>query len=169
MGNAILGGAKGLVGFGMGLAKVASSKVGHKVKNSTTDSNSIIILTDKNVILAKQGDINEYDFDDAFEIFEARQDETFVGIVDVYDDCENKILENIAQTKWNSFKNQLRKIKKDAEQIGFDGGVGSDTEEDDDGFAEAEKKITKLKKMLDSGLISQEDFDSKKAEILSAI
>lgn len=169
LGNAILGGAKGLVGFGMGLAKVAGSKVGHKVKNSTTDSNSIIILTDKNVILAKQGDINEYDFDDAFEIFEARQDETFVGIVDVYDDCENKILENIAQTKWNSFKNQLRKIKKDAEQIGFDGGVGSDTEEDDDGFAEAEKKITKLKKMLDSGLISQEDFDSKKAEILSAI
>ena len=41
--------------------------------------------------------------------------------------------------------------------------------EDDDGFAEAEKKITKLKKMLDSGLISQEDYDSKKAEILSAI
>ena len=167
--NAIFGGAKGLVGFGMGLAQVAGSKVGYKVKNSTTDSNSIIILTDKNVILAKQGDINEYDFDDAFEIFEARQDETFVGIVDVYDDCENKILENIAQTKWNSFKNQLRKIKKDAEQIGFDGGVGSDKEEDDDGFAEAEKKITKLKKMLDSGLISQEDFDSKKAEILSAI
>ena len=60
-------------------------------------------------------------------------------------------------------------VWKDAEQIGFDGGVGSDTEEDDDGFAEAEKKITKLKKMLDSGLISQEDFDSKKAEILSAI
>ena len=168
--NAIFGGAKGLVGFGMGLAQVAGSKVGYKVKNSTTDSNSIIILTDKNVILAKQGDINEYDFDDAFEIFEARQDETFVGIVDVYDDCENKILENIAQTKWNSFKNQLRKIKKDTEQIGFSGGENFDSKEEaDDEFAEAEKKITKLKKMLDSGLISQEDFDSKKAEILSAI
>lgn len=170
LGNAILGGAKGLVGFGMGLAKVASSKVGHKVKNSTTDSNSIIILTDKNVILAKQGDINEYDFDDAFEIFEARQDETFVGIVDVYDDCENKILENIAQTKWNSFKNQLRKIKKDTEQIGFSGGENFDSKEEaDDEFAEAEKKITKLKKLLDNGLISQEDFNAKKAEILSAL
>lgn len=170
LGNAILGGAKGLVGFGMGLAKVAGSKVGHKVKNSTTDSNSIIILTDKNVILAKQGDINEYDFDDAFEIFEARQDETFVGIVDVYDDCENKILENIAQTKWNSFKNQLRKIKKDTEQIGFSGGENFDSKEEaDDEFAEAEKKITKLKKLLDNGLISQEDFNAKKAEILSAL
>ena len=170
LGNAILGGAKGLVGFGMGLAKVASSKVGHKVKNSTTDSNSIIILTDKNVILAKQGDINEYDFDDAFEIFEARQDETFVGIVDVYDDCENKILENIAQTKWNSFKNQLRKIKKDTEQIGFSGGADFVSKgEDEDEFAEAEKKITKLKKLLDNGLISQEDFNAKKAEILSAL
>ena len=61
------------------------------------------------------------------------------------------------------------RVWKDAEQIGFDGGVGSDTEEDGDGFAKAEKKITKLKRMLDSGLISQEDFDSKKAEILSAI
>ena len=170
LGNAILGGAKGLVGFGMGLAKVAGSKVGHKVKNSTTDSNSIIILTDKNVILAKQGDINEYDFDDAFEIFEARQDETFVGIVDVYDDCENKILENIAQTKWNSFKNQLRKIKKDTEQIGFSGGENFDSKEEaDDEFAEAEKKITKLKKLLDNGLISQEDCNAKKAEILSAL
>lgn len=170
LGNAILGGAKGLVGFGMGLAKVAGSKVGHKVKNSTTDSNSIIILTDKNVILAKQGDINEYDFDDAFEIFEARQDKTFVGIVDVYDDCENKILENIAQTKWNSFKNQLRKIKKDTEQIGFSGGENFDSKEEaDDEFAEAEKKITKLKKLLDNGLISQEDFNAKKAEILSAL
>ena len=170
LGNAILGGAKGLVGFGMGLAKVAGSKVGHKVKNSTTDSNSIIILTDKNVILAKQGDINEYDFDDAFEIFEARQDETFVGIVDVYDDCENKILENIAQTKWNSFKNQLRKIKKDTEQIGFSGGENFDSKEEaDDEFAEAEKKITKLKKLLDNGLISQEDLNAKKAEILSAL
>ena len=60
-------------------------------------------------------------------------------------------------------------VWKDAEQIGFDGGVGSDTEEDDDGFAEAEKKITKLKKLLDNGLISQEDFNEKKAEILSAL
>lgn len=39
----------------------------------------------------------------------------------------------------------------------------------DDEFALAEEKISKLKKMLDDGLISQEDFDSKKREILTAI
>lgn len=32
-------------------------------------------------------------------------------------------------------------------------------DENDDEFALAEKKIAKLKKMLDGGLISQEDFD----------
>ena len=42
-------------------------------------------------------------------------------------------------------------------------------DENDDEFALAEEKISKLKKMFDDGLISQEDFDSKKREILIAI
>lgn len=165
--SAIFGGPKGIVGYGMGLAKVAASKMGHKAANSTTDSNTLIILTDKNVILARQSDINGYDFDDASEIFEARQDENFVGIVDIYDDCENKVLDNIAQVKWNSFKNQLRKIKKEMEQIGFDDD--SSVTEEKDNFAELEKKLTQFKKMLENGLISQEDFDAKKAELLGSI
>lgn len=169
LGGALSGGISGLVGFGLGIAKAGASRIANNFVSDMTESKSIMILTNKNVILAKSDEINEYDFEDASDIFQVRQDETLAGVVDVYDDCENKILDNIAQTKWNVFKTQLRKIKKDAEQIGFDGGSGSGSEEDDDGFAEAEKKITKLKKMLDSGLISQEDFDSKKAEILSAI
>lgn len=169
LGGALSGGLSGLVGFGLGIAKAGASRLANNFVNDITESKAIMILTNKNVILAKSDEINEYDFEDASDIFQVRQDQTLAGVVDVYDDCENKILDNIAQTKWNSFKNQLRKIKKEAEQIGFDGGAASASEEDDDGFAEAEKKITKLKKMLDSGLISQEDFDSKKAEILSAI
>lgn len=38
-----------------------------------------------------------------------------------------------------------------------------------DSFAAAKEKITQLKEMLDSGLITQDDFDSKKKEILSEI
>ncbi len=45
--------------------------------------------------------------------------------------------------------------------------IAANNEEDE--FAEAEKKITKLKKMLDSGLISQEDFDAKKSDILASL
>ena len=170
LGGALAGGLSGLVGFGLGIAKAGASRIASNLVNDVTESKSIMILINKNVILAKSDEINEYDFEDASDIFQIRQDQTLAGVVDVYDDCENKILDNIAQTKWNSFKTQLRKIKKDTEQIGFSGGADFVSKgEDDDGFAEAEKKITKLKKMLDSGLISQEDFDSKKAEILSAI
>lgn len=38
-----------------------------------------------------------------------------------------------------------------------------------DNFAAAKEKITQLKEMLDSGLITQDDFDSKRKEILSEI
>lgn len=167
--KALLGGVKGISELGVGLGKAAFGKVGHKAVNSAIDSNSLLILTDKNVILAKKEYINDYAFDDASEIFVARQDETFAGIVDIYDDCENKVIDNIAQIKWNSFKNQLRKIKKEAEQIGFDGNTGDISGSLDDPFAEMEMKLAKFKKMLDSGLISQEDFDAKKAEILSSM
>lgn len=170
LGGALSGGLGGLVGFGLGIAKAGASRVAKNFVKDITKSESIMILTNRNVILAKLDEINEYDFEDASDIFEARQDDTLAGVVDIYDDCENKILDNIAQTKWNFFKTQLRKIKKEAEQS----DMGNETEAtttdgDDDGFAEAEKRITKLKKLLDSGLISQEDFDLKKAEILNSI
>lgn len=170
IGKALTGGGfRGLLGLGMGMAKAAGARVAKDFVNDVTESKSFMILTNKNVILVKPEEVNGYDFDEASEIFRAQQDETFAGVIDVFDDSENKVLDNIAQIKWNSFKNLLRKIKKEAEQIGFDGGSGNIADEDDDGFAEAEKKITKLKKMFDSGLITQEEFDSKRAEILSSI
>lgn len=167
LGNALHGGINGLLGFGLGIAKAGATRVTKNFVNDMTNSKSFMILTNKNVILIKPDEINEYDFEDASDIFEARQDDTLAGVIDIYDDCENKVLDNIAQTKWNFFKNQLRKIKKGSE---FNNeAVLSTSNENDDEFAEAEKRIIKLKKLLDNGLISQEDFDSKKADILSSI
>lgn len=159
------GGIGGLFSKGVEFAMSAGSRVAKSTLSEITDSKGILLLTNKNVILAKQDEINEYDFDDAYEIFSAQADELYAGLVDVYNDEGNKVLDNIDQTKWNSFKTQLRKQKKQAEQIGFE---SSENDEEDE-FAAAEKKIAKLKKMLDGGLISQEDFDSKKKEILAAI
>lgn len=59
-------------------------------------------------------------------------------------------------------------MKKEANQIGFSDATESSVNEEDE-FAIAEKKITKLKKMLDNGLISQDEFNSKKSEILAEI
>ena len=99
-------------------------------------------------------------------MFTAKEDDTLAGVVDIYDDCNNLILDNVAQTGWNLFRNQLRKIRKEAEHNLLE---NSSSNEETDEFEIATQKITKLKKMLDAGLISQEDFDSKKAEILSNI
>lgn len=168
-GRILSGGFGGLLDVGVSLVKSAGSRIAKEFISNQTSSRAFMLLTDKNVLLAKPDEINEYDFDDASEIFQARSDETLAGVVDIYDDCENKVLDNIAQTKWNLFKTQLRKIKKEAEQSALDSGNMNPQSEEIDEFAEAEKKITKLKKMLDSGLISQEDFDKKKADILSTI
>lgn len=164
----LFGGPKALAGAAINLAKAATPRIAKGAVNNKADSKGFMLLTDKNVILAKPDGIMDYDFNEATEIFSARQDEMLVGIVDIYDDCENMVLDNIAQTKWNVFKNQLRKIKKESEQIAIEES-SMPKENDIDSFEEAEKKITKLKKMLDSGLISQEDFDAKKTEILSEI
>ncbi len=166
LGRILSGGFSGLVSTGIDIAKAAGSRV---AKGVVTDwsGKSFILLTNKNVILVKPDEINEYDFEDASDIFQARQDETLAGVVDIYDDCENKVFDNIAQTKWNVFKTQLRKAKKESENMAASTPIAANNEEDE--FAEAEKKITKLKKMLDSGLISQEDFDAKKSDILASL
>ena len=164
-GKIMKGGFGGLISAGIDIAKAAGSRVTNSIVGDWAGK-SFMLLTNKNVILLKPDEINEYDFEDASEIFKARQDETLAGVVDIYDDSENKILDNIDQTKWNIFKTQLRKVKKESATLALE---SSSTEEEIDEYAEAEKKITKLKKMLDNGLISQEDFDSKKSDILSAL
>ena len=44
-----------------------------------------------------------------------------------------------------------------------------ESSEEEDEFTIAQNKILKLKMMLDNGILTQEDFDAKKAEILSTI
>lgn len=166
--NFLQGGIGGLFSKGVDFVMSAGSRVGKSTLNDVAGSKSIMILTDKNVILARQDEINEYDFEDAYEILAVKEDELLAGVVDIYDDENKELLSNVAQTKWNSFKNQLRKLKKEASQIGFSDAIESSENEEDE-FAIAEKKITKLKKMLDNGLISQDEFNSKKSEILAEI
>lgn len=161
------GGLKGIASAAGNVAKAAAPRLAKGAIKNKTNSKGFMLLTDKNVILVKPDEVVDYDFNEASEIFSARQDENLVGIVDVYDDSENKVLDNVAQGKWNMFKSQLRKIRKESEQMAI--GDSATMESEEDSFAEAEKKILRLKKMLENGLISQEDFDAKKTEILSTL
>ena len=165
-GRLLSGGLSGVISVGVDIAKAAGSRVVKSFASDFVGAKNFILLTDKNVIISKNEETNEYDFDDAFEMFTAKEDDTLAGVVDIYDDCNNLILDNVAQTGWNLFRNQLRKIRKEAEHNLLE---NSSSNEETDEFEIATQKITKLKKMLDAGLISQEDFDSKKAEILSNI
>ena len=59
---------------------------------------------------------------------------------------------------------ELRNLKKSSAQ-----NISMESSEEEDEFTIAQNKILKLKMMLDNGIITQEDFDAKKAEILSTI
>lgn len=165
--SGLKGGLSGLITKGIDIAKASGTRVVKGFVNDVTDTKAFLLLTDKNVIFSKQEETKDFDFDDAQDIFEARQDETLAGVVDIFDDCENLIVNNVAQTQWNVFKTNLRKIKKEENQLVIEDS--SSVSDEDDEFAEAEKKITKLKKMLDAGLITQQDFDAKKADILASL
>lgn len=154
-----------IVKTGVGIAKSAGTRLAKGMVNNFVSDKNILVLTNFNVILLGKDDIEYYDFDDAKDIFEARQDEVLAGIVDIYDDCEKPILNNVSQIDWNSFKKKLRDLSKNPILI----SNSSEQIEDEDVFAQAQNKITKLKKMVDAGIITQDDFDSKKAEILSMI
>lgn len=146
------------------IAKAAGSRIISSLANEFTGNKDMIILTDKNVILSRSGSVDEYDFDDAADIFQCQVDETLAGVVDVYDDSGNKVLNNIRQTDWNLFKSFLRKIKKGADSIHVEENSSSD-----DGMEQVELKLEKLKKLVDKGLLTQEDFDKKKNELLEQI
>ena len=154
-------GVSSIVQMGVGIAKAAGTRVAKGLVNEFISEKSIMVLTNNNVIAIKKESLAAYTFDEAEEIFKARLDETLAGVVDIYDDCENIILNNVGQTEWNLFKKELRSLRKNSEQT-----LLKITELEED---EITKKLSKLKMMLDKGIITQEDFDAKKQEILSMI
>ena len=52
---------------------------------------NIMLLTNQNVVLIKKDEICSFDFDEVGEIFEARQDETLAGVVDIFDETDELI------------------------------------------------------------------------------
>lgn len=163
IGKLLGGGFSGLIETGIGLAKAAGSRMAQVLMNNFIGDKDIMLLTDKNVIVAKKETINEYDFDDAIDLFRSKQDEVLAGVVDIYDDCENLVLDNISQVDWNVFKTTLRKLRKDSEH-------SSTSEESSvDAIEEIENKLMKLKSLVEKGLLSQEDFETKKADLLASL
>ncbi|MBR4012090.1 MAG: SHOCT domain-containing protein [Spirochaetaceae bacterium] len=153
-----------LVQAGIGIAKAAGTRIAKGMVNNLFSEKNIMLLTNQNVVLIKKDEICSFDFDEVGEIFEARQDETLAGVVDIFDETDELILSNISQNDWNLFKKELRNLKKSSAQ-----NISMESSEEEDEFTIAQKKILKLKMMLDNGIITQEDFDAKKAEILSTI
>lgn len=153
-----------LVQAGIGIAKAAGTRIAKGMVNNLFSEKNIMLLTNQNVVLIKKDEICSFDFDEVGEIFEARQDETLAGVVDIFDETDELILSNISQNDWNLFKKELRNLKKSSVQ-----NISMESSEEEDEFTIAQKKILKLKMMLDNGIITQEDFDAKKAEILSTI
>lgn len=153
-----------LVHAGIGIAKAAGTRIAKGMVNNLLSEKNIMILTNHNIVFVKKYEISAFNFDEINEVFEAREDETLVGVVDIFDETGELALGNIGQNEWNYFKKEVRNLKKSTMQNIF---VEAPAEEDE--FAEIQKKILKLKMMLDNGIITQEDFDAKKAEILSTI
>ncbi len=153
-----------LVQAGIGIAKAAGTRIAKGMVNNLFSEKNIMLLTNQNVVLIKKDEICSFDFDEVGEIFEARQDATLAGVVDIFDETDELILSNISQNDWNLFKKELRNLKKSSVQ-----NISMESSEEEDEFTIAQKKILKLKMMLDNGIITQEDFDTKKAEILSTI
>ena len=153
-----------LVQAGIGIAKAAGTRIAKGMVNNLFSEKNIMLLTNQNVVLIKKDEICSFDFDEVGEIFEARQDETLAGVVDIFDETDELILSNISQNDWNLFKKELRNLKKSSAQ-----NISMESSEEEDEFTIAQNKILKLKMLLDNGIITQEDFDAKKAEILSTI
>lgn len=156
------GGLGGLFEMGVGLAKAAGGRVAKSLMNEVIGDRDFMFLTDKNVVLAKKGAENAYDFEEAMDFFKVKQDEVLAGVVDVYDDCENLVLDNIPQMSWNSFVATLRKLKKESKH-------SVAIKSNSNGAAtEIERKLMKLKGLVEKGLLSQEDFDVQKSKLLAS-
>lgn len=163
MGKLFSNGLGSLLGTGIELAKAAGVRVAKSIMNEVIGDNDFILLTDKNVVLSKKGSENVYDFEEAMDYFSVKQDEVLAGVVDVYDDSENLVLDNIPQMDWNAFRIALRKLKKESEsRIQIE-------DNSDDSIDEIENKLIKLKSLVEKGLLSQEDFDAKKSELLASL
>lgn len=160
----------------------AGKKIAKSLGNEMIGNSGILVVTSENVIFAKGTDVEVIgeDIQEAWDALDAERDETMQGAMDIYKDG-TKILDNVSAKLWSEYKNVLRKLKNHPKQNLIENNSNLETEDssfednsdsfnasensnnDDD---DIEEKLTKLKRMADNGLISSDDYEKKKNEIL---
>ncbi|VVB67782.1 Bacterial PH domain protein [uncultured archaeon] len=143
-----------------------------------------VVLTNKRFILYHPGLLG-CKFDDFLwrDLTEVKLSEGFMGAklafetksqkisVDKLPKSEARKAYSIAQEKEQEATEtrRQRQMQEDSAKAGHivigSGGAGASTGPADDPMA----KLTKLKNMFDAGLITQEEYDKKKAEILASM
>lgn len=156
----------------------AGKRVVKSIGNEMIGNSGILVVTNENVIFAK-GDTVQLigdDLQDALDSLEAERDETMQGAMDIFYDG-TKILDNVSGKFWSEYRNTVRNLKNHPKQnlIENDSEISEESnsfsenpESQNSSFTEddIEEKLTKLKRMADNGLISNDDYEKKKNEIL---
>lgn len=152
----------------------AGKRIAKSFGNDLIGNNGILVVTDENVVYAKGTDVRLIGetLEEAWDALETERDETIQGAMDIFFEGE-KILDNVSGKLWSEYKNTLRRLKNHPKQKYIE-----DNSDNEDSFANAESqpveneldsietKLTQLKRMLDGGLISQEDYEQKKNALL---
>lgn len=107
-------GLGGLVATGMDIGKAIGDRVSGDFLSSDT---GIMILTDKNVISALKTETAAYDFEDFYTDFKAKDDEHLENVVDIFNEDDEKIIEDVAKPEWLTFRKKVKKLKKEAEEM----------------------------------------------------
>lgn len=107
-------GLGGLVATGMDIGKAIGDRVSGDFLSSDT---GIMILTDKNVISALKTETAAYDFEDFYTDFKAKDDEHLENVVDIFNEDDEKIIEDVAKPEWLAFRKKVKKLKKEAEEM----------------------------------------------------
>lgn len=156
----------------------AGKRIAKSIGNEMIGNSGILVVTNENVIFAK-GDTVQLigdDLQDALDSLEAERDETMQGAMDIFYDG-TKILDNVSGKFWSEYRNTVRNLKNHPKQnlIENDSEIAEESnsfsenlESQNSSFTEddIEEKLTKLKRMADNGLISNDDYEKKKNEIL---
>ena len=146
------------------------------VGNELIGNSGILIVTNINVIYVKSNNVEVIGetLEEAWESLEAMRDTTVQGAIDIFFNGA-KILDNVSGKLWSEYKNTLRKLKNKPkinyieDNSVYDSNIpdsSSEYQSSDDELNTIESKLTQLKRMLDSNIISQDDYETKKNDIL---
>lgn len=112
----------GLLNNGLGGLVATAIDVGKAIGDRASEDflssdKGIMILTDKNVISALKTETAAYDFEDFYTDFKAKDDERLHDVVDIFNEDDEKIIEDVAKPEWLAFRKKVKKLKKEAEEM----------------------------------------------------